>query len=68
MRAVKRKRSGAPRQTDLRSDVARQPPPTLYTGFEDSKYRPSPLLKQLCDAGYLGRKTGKGFFTYEATG
>jgi 3-hydroxybutyryl-CoA dehydrogenase len=38
---------------------------TLYTGFEDSKYRPSPLLKQMCDAGYLGRKTGKGFFSYE---
>ena len=40
---------------------------TLYTGFEDSKYRPSPLLKQMCDAGYLGRKTGMGFFTYEST-
>ena len=39
---------------------------TLYNGFEDSKYRPSPLLKQMCDAGYLGRKTGKGFFAYEA--
>ncbi len=33
---------------------------TLYNGFDDSKYRPSPLLKQMCDAGYLGRKTGKG--------
>jgi len=39
---------------------------TLYTGFDDSKYRPSPLLKQMCDAGYLGRKTGKGFFAYSA--
>jgi 3-hydroxybutyryl-CoA dehydrogenase len=39
---------------------------TLYNGFDDSKYRPSPLLKQMCDAGYLGRKTGKGFFGYEA--
>jgi 3-hydroxybutyryl-CoA dehydrogenase len=39
---------------------------TLYTGFEDSKYRPSPLLKQMCDAGYLGRKTGRGFFSYPA--
>jgi len=39
---------------------------SLYNGFEDSKYRPSPLLKQMCDAGYLGRKTGKGFFAYEA--
>jgi len=38
---------------------------TLYGGFDDPKYRPSPLLKQMCDAGYLGRKTGKGFFSYE---
>ncbi len=36
----------------------------LYAGFSDSKYRPSPLLKQLVDAGYLGRKTGRGFFSY----
>jgi 3-hydroxybutyryl-CoA dehydrogenase len=41
---------------------------TLYNGFDDPKYRPSPLLKQMCDAGYLGRKTGKGFFSYEARG
>jgi 3-hydroxybutyryl-CoA dehydrogenase len=39
---------------------------TLYQGFNDPKYRPSPLLKQMCDAGYLGRKTGRGFFTYAA--
>ena len=39
---------------------------TLYTGFDNSKYRPSPLLKQMCDAGYLGRKAGNGFFAYEA--
>ncbi len=39
---------------------------TLYNGFDNSKYRPSPLLKQMCDAGYLGRKSGKGFFAYEA--
>ncbi len=37
---------------------------TLYGGFDDPKYRPSPLLKQMVDAGYLGRKTGRGFFTY----
>ena len=39
---------------------------TLYGGFDDPKYRPSPLLKQMCDAGYFGRKTTKGFFSYEA--
>jgi len=39
---------------------------TLYSGFEDDKYRPSPLLKQMCNAGYLGRKTGRGFFSYAA--
>jgi len=39
---------------------------TLYQGFEDPKFRPSPLLKQMCHAGYLGRKKGRGFFTYAA--
>lgn len=37
---------------------------TLYTGFDDPKFRASPLLKQMVDAGYLGRKTGRGFFDY----
>lgn len=36
----------------------------LYVGFSDPKYRPCPLLKKYVAAGYLGRKSGRGFYTY----
>lgn len=38
---------------------------TLHEGFGDDKYRPCPLLKQYVSAGRLGKKTGRGFYTYE---
>jgi 3-hydroxybutyryl-CoA dehydrogenase len=37
---------------------------SLYEGFNDSKYRPCPLLKRMVEAGLLGKKSGKGFYTY----
>ncbi|MBB5346407.1 3-hydroxybutyryl-CoA dehydrogenase [Desulfoprunum benzoelyticum] len=37
---------------------------TLYDGFKDSKYRPCPLLRKYVEAGWMGRKTGKGFYSY----
>jgi 3-hydroxybutyryl-CoA dehydrogenase len=38
---------------------------TLYGGFNDSKYRPCPLLRKYVEAGWLGRKSGRGFYRYD---
>jgi 3-hydroxybutyryl-CoA dehydrogenase len=36
----------------------------LFSGFGDSKFRPCPLLKKMVSAGWLGKKSGRGFYTY----
>lgn len=38
---------------------------TLFDGFKDPKYRPCPLLKRYVEAGWLGKKTGRGFYEYK---
>ncbi len=45
-------------------DVALDVLEVLYREFGDPKFRPAPILRQMVRAGYLGRKTGKGFFDY----
>jgi 3-hydroxybutyryl-CoA dehydrogenase len=40
----------------------------MHRVFGDDKYRPCPLLKKYVDAGYLGRKATRGFYTYDAQG
>ena len=37
---------------------------TLHEGFGDDKYRPCPLLRKYVKAGWLGRKSGRGFYEY----
>jgi 3-hydroxybutyryl-CoA dehydrogenase len=37
---------------------------TFYTGFNDPKYRPATLLREMVDSGRLGRKSGRGFYNY----
>jgi 3-hydroxybutyryl-CoA dehydrogenase len=39
----------------------------LHRGMGESKYRPSPLLRKYVEAGWLGRKSGKGFYDYSVT-
>ncbi len=45
-------------------DVTLEVAETMYRAFGDPKYRPSPLLRRQVDAGFLGRKSGRGFYEY----
>jgi 3-hydroxybutyryl-CoA dehydrogenase len=45
-------------------DVCLEVMEVLHAGFGDPRYRPCPLLRRMVDAGHLGRKSGRGFYTY----
>lgn len=45
-------------------DVCLEVMEVLHSGFGDPRYRPCPLLRRMVDAGHLGRKSGRGFYTY----
>lgn len=49
-------------------DIACAVMQVLYAEFSDTKYRPTPLLRQMVRAGYLGKKSGKGFYIYDEKG